>query len=699
MATHSNALPRDYVLGEYHLISVLGEGGFGITYRAEDSNLNCHVAIKEFLPSQLAKRREDGSVVSLTADHTQPFNDWKRRFLDEARALARFRHRNIVRVLRFFEANGTAYLVMDLEQGITLEQNLASLHRPPTQDELDAILVPMLDGLEAVHASGFLHRDLKPQNVIIRTDGTPVLIDFGAARQDVEGQSRTLTSIYTPGYAAPEQYAEHGRLGPWTDIFAMGAVLYRAISGAKPMDALSRVMLPEDPLPPAATAAKEVYRREFLAGIDAALRVRPDERPQTVAAWRRLLVVQQAAAPQPALAMVGVGVLDDADAPTVCEASPVAPPTPAATPQPDHPAEHSPPARRSPTAWPLIAVGLVVVSAGAAWLLAVPDAAAPPPAVVVPAEPPPAVGVPAEPPAEPVRAQPAAPGPVVAAPEVPQGVLRDCPDCPDLVMVPAGNFTMGSPDSDANRREREGPPQRITFAKPFAIGRYPVTRGEFQAFIADAGHVATGCSVYRRNGWTLDPRADWAAPGIDQDSRHPVVCVSWGDATAYTEWLSRKSGHSYRLPSEAEWEYAARGDGTGSRPWGDASPCANANAADESAKAVLPLLAAAACSDGFVHTAPVGSFPPNAFGLYDMLGNVAQWTQDCWHPNHTGAAKDGAARGDTRCSRRVVRGAGWIDGPDDLRVAVRYNGEAQRREVTVGFRVARSVEKDGQGQK
>lgn len=694
MATHSNALPRDYVLGEYHLVSVLGEGGFGITYQAEDDTLGCGVAIKEFLPVQLARRRDDGTVVSLSEAHAESFVDWKRRFLAEARTLARFRHRNIVRVLRFFEANNTAYLVMDLEQGITLEQYLASLHRPPTQGELDGLVLPVLDGLAAMHDGGFLHRDLKPQNIILRTDGTPVLIDFGAARQTPDGLTHTLTSIYTPGYAAPEQYAEHGRLGPWTDIFGMGSVLYRAISGARPMDAPSRLIPGADPLPPAAAVARERYRPPFLAGIDAALRIKPEDRPQSVAAWRDGLL---AAAPLE-LAVTDGGTLVSHDAsgwgaPPPAPPPPPPPPAPAVTLAEESAADRveaspdaaAPLAARRSLAWVAAALGGVLLLAVAGlWLALRPadDSPAPPAAATVRAVAPAA----SEDASSPAAASTAA-ATTTATTTAP--VLRDCPDCPDLVVIPAGSFVMGSPDDEAGRRDREGPQQTITLARPLAFARLPVTRGQYEAFVQDSGHGGTGCSVYRRGGWASDAKADWRSPGFEQDGSHPVVCVSFADAQAYVAWLSRKTGKTYRLPSEAEWEYAARAGSTTPRHWSDEPLCRHANIADASTRPLHPHLTAADCSDGFPYTAPAGSFPANGFGLHDMMGNVLAWTQDCWSANLSGIPKDGSAR-DGRCGRRVVRGTGWTDGPDDLRAAVRYNVEVQRREVTIGLRVVRA---------
>lgn len=711
MATHGNALPRDYVLGEYRLVSVLGEGGFGITYQAEDSNLNCPVAIKEYLPTQLARRLDDGTVVSLSESHAQYFGDWKRRFLDEARILARFRHRGIVRVLRFFEANGTAYLVMEMEQGITLERYFKRLNRPPSQDELDAIVAPVLDGLEVVHGAGYLHRDLKPQNIIIRADGSPVLIDFGAARLEITGRSRTLTSIYTPGYAAPEQYAEHGRLGPWTDIYAMGAVLYRAIAGVKPIESLSRLTLPSDPQTTAAQAAQGDYRGDFLASIDAALRLRPEERPQTVGAWRRGLAAPLVASAELERSVGAVAGVVVAEAPTVvappsqwAEAPALAPldVSPAAEPEPEPeagaaPAPLSPgPDRSRRVAWLSAAAGVALLSAAAGLWLTTPTAPpspSPSPSAVAPQPQPAPVAAPADPmapPAPPV-ATAAAPSPRPSAEPGPV-VLRDCADCPELVVVPSGRFVMGSASQDPHHKDREEPQRTVTIGQPFAIGRTHVTRQQFDSFARDTKLATGGCQVYRKTGWGFDAKAGWHAPGFAQDDNHPAVCVSWSEAQAYVEWLSRKTGRSYRLPTEAEWEYAARGGSPDIRYWGAEPQCAFANAADDATRSAHPYLIAAGCNDGFPETAPVGSFRPNGFGLYDMLGNAGQWTRDCWHATYKGAPSDGSAWLDAKCPRRVVRGSAWSDAPEEVRAAVRYNESVSDHEAGVGFRVVRALD-------
>jgi hypothetical protein len=283
----------------YRIRRVVAAGGFGITYEAEDTSLGTTVAIKEYYPVDFGDRISTLGVRPKSERHKPTFEKGRWSFLQEARTLARFEHASIVRVTRVFEANATAYMVMRFEQGQSFEAWLRELGRPPSQAELDSVLTPLLDALELLHAASFLHRDIAPDNIIIRPDGTPVLLDFGAARRAVAELSRSLTGIVKPGYSPHEQYAADGRLqGPWSDLYALGGTLYRAVTGRPPDEATLRV--DEDAMVPASRAAKDGYRPEFLGAIDACLKVKQSERPQSVADLRRMLL----GAPQQARATV-----------------------------------------------------------------------------------------------------------------------------------------------------------------------------------------------------------------------------------------------------------------------------------------------------------------------------------------------------------------------------------------------------------
>jgi hypothetical protein len=282
------ALVPNTMVQEYRVERVLGMGSLGIVYEAENTYFNEIVALKEFLPSNLACRK--GTTVSPISSDVQPSYDWAlKKFLDEARTLRELchpqAHRNIVRVRQFIEQNDTAYMVMDYEQGQPLSEILEKRGVLP-EAELNQILMPLLEGLERIHDANIWHRDIKPSNILIRPDHSPVLIDFGAARHEVVGRDPSVMSQYTPGYAAIEQFHDAAEQGPWTDIFALGGTLYRAVTGRKPAKAIER-FVNNNVYAPATRAAKGDYSPTLLAAIDAALTLKPEERPQSISDWRR----------------------------------------------------------------------------------------------------------------------------------------------------------------------------------------------------------------------------------------------------------------------------------------------------------------------------------------------------------------------------------------------------------------------------
>jgi serine/threonine protein kinase len=298
---HRNALPAGSKLHWYSIDRVLGQGGFGITYLARDHNLEQAVALKEYLPSEIVVRAEDGSLQPRSPADAEHYKWGLDRFLSEARTLARFVHPNICQVVSVFEANHTAYMVMRYEQGESLRAILKQ-GKPPSEEQLLAIALPILDGLGKIHAAGFIHRDIQPSNIYIREDGSPVLLDFGAARKTLDGP-RTLTILVAPGYAPIEQYySSSAEQGPWTDIYGMGATLYRAVAGVAPIDAIerSRGMLgsTKDMLVPAKVVGQGRYTDSFLTAIDHALMFSERHRPQTAAAFAAELRGELAPAPQ-----------------------------------------------------------------------------------------------------------------------------------------------------------------------------------------------------------------------------------------------------------------------------------------------------------------------------------------------------------------------------------------------------------------
>ena len=288
---HRNTLKPGYKLHWYRIEKVLGQGGFGITYLADDFNLDRKAAIKEYLPIELAVREGDFSIHPLSEDHGEQYHWGLDRFIKEARTLAKFEHPNIVRVLNVFEANHTAYMVMSYEEGDSF-QEILTRRKTLEEGELLNILVPILGGLEKVHQMGFIHRDIKPANIFLRNDGSPVLLDFGSARQALGVYTKTLTSLVSPGYAPFEQYhSKSDAQGPWTDVYGFGATLYRAIAGVAPMDAVDRSRLilkgGKDTFVSALEIGKGRYSERFLRAIDHALQFREEDRPQSISEWKQ----------------------------------------------------------------------------------------------------------------------------------------------------------------------------------------------------------------------------------------------------------------------------------------------------------------------------------------------------------------------------------------------------------------------------
>ncbi|MBF0625244.1 MAG: SEL1-like repeat protein [Magnetococcales bacterium] len=295
---NSDALPVGEMLMWYRIEKVLGQGGFGLTYKAHDTRLDNHVAIKEFLPTQLAIRHRDKTIQPKSEQYRQPFEKGRSRFLDEARTLARFKHSSLVRVATFFEENNTAYMAMEYEEGRPLA-DLLKEKKTLDEQELMRIVMPLLRGINQLHEANIIHRDIKPDNIFIRhKDGTPVLLDFGSARKTEGGGDGHMTAMLTPNYAPMEQYFEDAsRQGPWTDIYAMGAVMYRAISGRKPVGAPQRssaIMRNQpDPLVPAVEVGQGRYSESLLQAVDMALKVVETDRPKDIREWLKSVHVEQ----------------------------------------------------------------------------------------------------------------------------------------------------------------------------------------------------------------------------------------------------------------------------------------------------------------------------------------------------------------------------------------------------------------------
>ena len=881
-----DVLPPGTRIEEFEVERALQSGGFGVTYLARDRSLGRRVAIKEYLPREWGGRRADGSVGPRSSSHAKDYRWGLTRFLEEARTLARLDHPRIVRVHRVIEAWGTAYMVMEYVEGRNLEEALKA-EGPWPEERVRGLLDSLLPGLAQVHAAGLIHRDIKPANVMLRADGTPVLIDFGAARYATGVHSHTLTSVLTPGYAPHEQYQTKGKQGPWTDVYALGAVAYRALSGQAPVEAAERVRA--DPLAPVSEAAAGGVSESFAAAVTSALAVWPEDRPQDVTAWRAQWDEGAVHAPSPS----------PSPSPAPSPSPSPAVPSPPQVEEADLPASDKvrgsfPKTRRLRLAAGLAA--LVLAAGVAVWLIVDQRPAATPPDSGRVADLPPGGAVPPPVPPDPAEAEEALgldratwrlvqlglagaefdpgvpdgdPGPGTRAalerwqrargtgvtgyldaesmrelleagrraeagveerrlaeeeerrlaeaeaeggprpdppdvspeaaeealdldragwrriqeglvalgldPGAPDGlvgggtrravrayqegagkpatgfvdaadvttlhaaaseadrvadrraaeaaeaaaeldrrrsaeaeaaaeaerrrladaetaaaeldrrrsaeaeaaaeadrrrlaelrrpghVFRDCDTCPEMVVIPGGRFMMGSPASEEGRYDNEGPRHEVTL-RSFAMGVKEVTFDQWEACVRGGG-----CDGYRPDDW-----------GWGRGSR-PVIEVTWAAAQAYVRWLSERTGAAYRLPSESEWEYAARGGTTTPFHTGTTISTDQANYGSESGPT------------------PVGMFAPNAFGLYDVHGNVWERVEDCWHDDYRGAPSDGTAwtaGGD--CGRRMMRGGGHAGFPPfarNIRSAVRGahpTGELMNDDI--GFRVSRTLD-------
>jgi len=808
----SAALQPGFIVNDLQISAILGVGAFGITYLATDATLGRSFALKEFFPAGDVNRREDGRVVPNDDLSEQQFVTGLQQFLDEARSIAALEHPAIVSVLRYFEANGTAYSQMAWSPGQSLHQTLK------TGDTLDpdrarAMLLPIMDGLEYLHQQGLVHQDIKPANIYLTRNGDPILLDFGVA-VGRRGSGAGELKLGSEGYAAVEQSAIDGRIGPWTDIYGLAATLYRSITGQIPPTATERHLALEAALPDPLTPFTELVPAGQFGGIRDAIElgmsVYPQDRPRDIGQWKksfksldwhRSVVGGDSAVSYPTerrqwlpivllgvflVAMVGVGVF------LLTEEAPES-----ETEQFQQPAVEQPSAEntgqriRQPSAqessrWqaalsadttlayrrfiedypqsiyvPQAEMQLDIldekswqelsledtVPAYEDYLELFPDGIHQGEAMVRIDE---MIQQEARRERERLEHQrlenlawetaskagtiaafdqyiadwpggahieeanrmrrelkdranddkafniaqklntkdalqayidafPTGTNVTAALQQIDELTLRpgkifmECEACPAMTVVPAGAFWQGSDDDSILALSMEKPRRLVTIDEPFAVSVHEVSMAQWDTCFKDGA-----CQTLPNdNGWG---RAD-----------RPVMMVSWNDAQEYVHWISEKTGQSYRLPSESEWEYFARAGEESDWPGGDAGLlCTFANIAGTETGFRWQHQH---CGDTLaLGTAVAGSFKANAFGLYDVIGNVSEWTSDCMNLSYIDAPVDGSAWGRGICSSHMTRGGSWITGTKETRLPARFNLKNGDRNDFTGFRVVRTVE-------
>jgi len=808
--TQSSALQPGSHIGDLQINAVLGVGAFGITYLVTDPAIGTRFALKEYLPSRYVSRKDGAQVVPNNDQSRQAFESGLKLFLVEARMVAALDHPNIVKVLRYFEANGTAYFLMPYYQGHALHHLLDSAGSFD-REAARALMLPLMDALEYIHKQGVVHQDIKPANIYMTDNGDPILLDFGVAAADSAVATDKLGSA---GYAAPEQSAAKGSIGPWTDIYGLAATLYRCVTGRIPVSATQRLEVlaagDPDPLTKFPELAPATEYGGLTDAVELGLKLQAQERPTDVGLWKksfksldwhRTVVVGGSTESYAKerkewlpvillgtflLTMTAVGIF------LLTDESPDRPATTTSTSDEDISASSNTTARvpepaseelerwqgaltadtvlgyrrfltdfpdsvyrnqaetqldiLDEKAWQELAAEDSVPAyedyleifpdgihqAGAlrrideiqqaearkererlererlenlAWetasntrtIAAFDQYIADWPAGLHIEE------------AQRIRrllkdqsnddkafqtalklntknafqayidAFPTGVNVTSALQHLddltlrPGKTFRDCVDCPAMIVVPAAAYWQGSEDASSLALSMEKPRRLVTINEPFAVSVHEVTMAEWDLCFNDQGCT----TLPNDNGWG---RAD-----------RPVIMVSWNDAEQYVHWISEKTGKSYRLPSESEWEYFARAGQQGD--WAGGNPslvCKYGNIAGSETgfRWQHPQ-----CGDKLaLGTAPVGSFMPNSFGLYDTTGNVSEWTADCMNLSYLDAPVDGKAWGRGICSSHMTRGGSWITGTREIRLPARFNLKNGDRNDFTGFRVVRVIE-------
>ena len=665
--THFQDLPTgQFLLERYRIERTLGRGGFGITYQATDVVLERLVVIKELLPQQIAMRDQGRTVVPLDDDHRESF-EWARgRFLDEARMLARFDHPNIVRVIDFFAENATAYFAMPYLEGTSLsavikERGLFGL------EDVRALIFPILDGLRQVHASGILHRDIKPDNIWVTRQGAPVLLDFGAARQAIGLQSHEVTTISTASYAPIEQLGgEEGKFGPYTDIYALGVVVYKAATGSMPPPARQRVR--EDLYQPLATRGARLPAH-VAAAVDWALALYETERPQTVDDWLGALEggPGHPTAEPPLPPPPGPDPLERSAVRSHATARPTVPPRPG--PDLDPPTDRLRPVmpgtrgKSSTTAWVTAGMVAALLAAGCIFLLGAFSKDKPGPENTP------------------------APRKATVGGE-PSLVGRQAGEVRDLQVIknvfvrccwcPPGSFHMGNSPEELRQLAEMG-----TTPEESAAVQHPVTLPD--GFWM-AKYETTAAEV---KGIEQALRREIFAPlhPSDPPASQPAAALSWNRCAELCSALDSENpfpGWQIRLPTEQEWEYACRAGTVTAYSFG---PSLNGSEANCDGNRPFPKTGSfTAGGPRLARVARGGSYPPNPWGICDLHGNLAEWCQDPFARFYPVNGVDVPAA-DISTTDHVLRGGSWDSAARNCRSAARLSERTDYESDTIGFRL------------
>ena len=689
MTKNRTSLPIGYQLQKFRIQSILGQNSFSITYLAQNPKIKFKVAIKEYFPDKLAIREQNYRIQPKSQQDEEHFNWGLEQFIKEGQILTAVLHPNIVRVLSYFEIHHTAYIVMEYEQGQSLS-NFLKKGKTISEAKIMAFLPPLLSALQTIHEAGIIHQDIKPDNIYLRRkDRTPILLDFGMARYAFAHRCRHVTRIVNPGYAPLEQYQFKSNTGPWTDIYALGAILYRAVCGEIPVKAPARVHAikqdEKDPLLATLKIAQNHYSEDLLLGIDWSLKVAIEDRPQTVSQWLNVWRNNNKV-----LNLKGLNkIFLKEQVSQIVETKP---------PKSQFPKSIVSSLKRF-KGWAAIIVAIGLLTGGYVFYTQrltqlqeqhtlelqrvqqqkvqlqivrlqssqkvlektqqqleeiqkareteqqqLGELQSEKAALQQKLENTQRQFYFSQKLRKKVNIKEARTGDII------RDRLQENCYAPEMVLLPAGQFRMGTFQERGNEQ-----PVHWVSIKSVAMGRYEVTFAEYDYF-ADK----TGRKKPSDEGWGRDNR--------------PVINVSWEDATAYATWLTQQTGQTYRLPTEAEWEYAARA-GTMTQYWWGNEIGSN-------------LAHCKGCSNQWEQkTALVGSFDANPFGLHDMGGNVREWTCSEYEEKYNG--KEQHCHSSKQSSYRVERGGSWLNNPWSVRVTARIGNTPTGRYTNVGFRLVK----------